>query len=175
MMKGGGGMTRSITAIFTLLIMVSTPAGIAQSADPVEELKACARMADPHARFACLDDLGQRVLGEEPAYKEPAQEEVAQPEAETTATPTNAQPLPEDLGVSESKTVNYSGMVTSCRQGHYGDWYFTFDNGQVWKEVNNRNRRFKECEFDVTITKDRFGYKMRIDAIDETIRVRRNR
>ena len=194
-------MTRSSTAIFTLLIMSSTSAGIAQSADPIEELKACARMEDPHARFACLDYLGQRVLGEESAHQEPVQEEVtqpeaettatapdaqpeaeatatapdAQPEAETTATVPDAQPLPDDLGVTESKTVNYSGMITSCRQGHYGNWYFTFDNGQVWKEVTRRNRRFKDCSFNVTITKDGFGYKMHIDSLDTTFRVRRHK
>ena len=169
-------MTRSITAIFTLLVMVSSPAVIAQSADVVEELKACARMIDRDARFACFDRLGQRVLAEESVDKEPAQEDSAQPEGTATAiaTATNAQPLPDDSGVSESKTVDYSGRITSCKQGHHGDWYFYLEDGQVWKEARRRNRRFKECDFDVTITKDRFGYKMRIDALDKTVRVRRH-
>ena len=87
---------------------------------------------------------------------------------------TNAEPLPDDFGVSGPKTTEYRGVVTSCRQGHYGDWYFVFDNGQVWKEVNRRNRRFKECDFDVTIAKDSFGYKMRIESLDKTIRVKRH-
>lgn len=167
-------MTRSITAIFTLLIMISMPAGVAHSADAIEELKACARVTDRDARLVCFDDLGQRLLAEESAHEEPMPEEVAQPEAATPATATSAQPLPDDLGTSDQKTTNYSGTITSCKKGFYGDWYFYFDNGQVWKEVNNRNRRFKECNFDVTITKDRFGYKMRIDDSEKTIRVRRH-
>lgn len=172
-------MTRSNTAIFILLIMVSTSSGIAQSADPIEELKACARMTDRDARFTCLDNLGERVLREESADKKPMREKAAQPEAVTTAPATNAQPLPDDLSVpplgdgQESKDIKFSGMITSCEKGHFGDWYFILDNGQVWEEVKSRNRRFKECNFNVTITKDFFGYIMRIDALDKTIRVRR--
>ena len=162
-------MTRSITASFITLVMVSSPAGIAQSADVVEELKACARMEDRDARFACFDNLGRRVLAEESA-----QEGAARPEATTITTATEAQPLPDDLGLSESKTINYSGKITSCKKGHHGDWFFFFDDGQVWKEVSTRSLRFRECDFDVTITKDRLGYKMRIDALDKTIRVRRH-
>ena len=172
MAKGGEGMTRSSTAIFILLITVYTSSGVAQSVDTVEELKVCARMTDQDARFACFDNLGERVLREEPADKKPTQEKMAQPEA-VTATATNAQPLPDDLG--RSKSIQYSGLITSCQKGQYGDWYFIFDNGQVWKEVNNRNLRFKECNFNATITKDVFGYKMQIDGVEKTIRIRRTR
>ena len=172
MAQGGDGMTRSITAIFILLITVFTSSGIAQSVDPVEELKACAKMTDRNARFACFDNLGERVLREASADKKPTREKMAQPEA-VTATATNAQPLPDDLGKSTS--IKYSGLITSCKKGYYGDWYFIFDNGQVWKEVNKRNRRFKECNFNVTITRDVFGYKMQIHGVEKSLRVRRYR
>ena len=174
-------MTRSITAILTLLIAVSTSSGIAQSVDPIDELKACAKMTDRDARFACFDNLGERVLREESADKKPTRGKVAQPEAITTAAATNAQPPPDDLGTStlgddqESKSIKYSGMITSCKKGHYGDWYFIFDNGQVWKEVSRRNFRFKECDFNVTVTKDLFGYKMWIDALEKPIRIKRHK
>jgi len=159
--------------------MVSTSSGVAQSADPIEELKACARMTDRDARFACFDNLGERVLREESADEQPTREEVAQFVAVTTATETNAQPPPDDLGVSkfgddqESKSINYSGMITSCKKGVYGNWYFILDNGQVWKEIVDRHLRFKECNFNVTITKDFFGYKMKIDAFEKPIRIKR--
>ena len=167
-------MTRTITAIFTLLAMAYSAAGVAQSADLVEELKACAKMTDRDARFACFDILGQRVLAEESAYKEPAPGDAARPDATSITTATDAPPLPNDLGVPGPSTISYSAKVTSCKQGHHGDWYFYFDDGQVWKEVSTRSRRYKECDFDVTVTKDRFGYKMRIDTLDKTIRVRRH-
>ena len=165
-------MTRSNTTIFILLITVFTSSGVAQSADTVEELEVCAKMTDQDARLACFDNLGERVLREESADKKSTQEKMAQPEAET-ATATNAQPLPDDLG--KAKNIQYVGLITSCKKGYYGDWYFIFDNGQVWKDVNNRDLRFKECNFNATITKDAFGYKMRIDGVEKTIRVKRNR
>ena len=167
-------MRRSNTAIFILLITVFTSSGVAQSADTVEELKVCAGMTDQDERLACFDNLGERVLQEEqvPADNKPTQEKVAQPEA-ITATATDAEPLPDDLGTP--KVVRYSGLITSCDKVRYGYWHFTFDNGQVWREVNSRNRRFKECNFSATITKDGFGYKMQIDSEGKTIRVKRVR
>ena len=165
-------MTRSSAAILVFLATVFTSSGIAYAVDTAEELKVCAGITDKDARLACFDNLGERVLQAEPADKAPTQEETAQPEVETAST-TGVQPLPEDLG--GSKDIQYAGLITSCKQGHYGDWYFFFDNGQVWKEVSNRNLRFKECNFNATITRDAFGYKMKIDGVKRNIRVRRNR
>ncbi|MDJ0793232.1 MAG: hypothetical protein QNI98_03225 [Woeseiaceae bacterium] len=165
-------MTRSQIAVFVFLATLSTSSGAGPTADTIEELKACARITEQEARFACYDELGKRVLRQETAESNPAQESPLQTEAQT-ATTTVVEPLPDDLG--SKNEIQYAASVTSCKQGLHGDWFFFFENGQVWKQVNNRNIRFKECEFDVTITKDRFGYKMRIDAEDRTIRVKRNR
>jgi len=170
-------MNRTNTVIFTLLIMVSTSSVVAQSADTIEELKACSKMTDREVRLACFDNLSERVLRGESADKKPTREELTQSGAVSTATATNIQPLPDDLGklkTTETKNTEYSGMVTSCKEGQLGDWYFFFDNGQVWKEVDGRRLYFKECNFDVTITKGLFGYKMKIDSIDKTIPVKRH-
>jgi hypothetical protein len=88
------------------------------------------------------------------------------------ATATTIEPLPDDLGSPEN--VQYSTVVTSCKKGYYGDLYFVFDNGQVWKHTGNRRLRLKECNFNATIMKDAFGYKMQADGIDGSIRVKRN-
>lgn len=140
--------------------------------DTIEEIKVCARMADQDARLSCFDKLGESVLGEEATDTKPTQEEKVQPEAagESEAI---VMPLPDELG--GPKNVKYVGLITSCKKGHYGDWYFIFDNEQVWKDVNNRNLRFKECHFNATISKYAFGYKMRIEGSDRTIRVTRVR
>ena len=164
-------MTRSNTATFILLIAVLATPGVAQTMDPVEELKTCAQVPDAAARLACFDDLGERVLRDAPTDEDSSPEETAQPAAGTPVAA--AQALPEDLG--RASTAEYVGLVTSCRQGGRGDWYFFFDNGQVWKQVNSGGRRFKECNFDATITKDGFGFKMRIESLDRTIRVKRHR
>ena len=63
-------MTRSNTTILILLLTVFASSGAAQSLDTVEELRVCAGIADSAARLACYDDLGERVLREEPAEKE---------------------------------------------------------------------------------------------------------
>lgn len=144
--------------------------GFAQAMDTIEELKVCAKMTDQDARLACFDELGERVLSEEAADTRPTQEEKVQPES-AAEDGTIVMPLPDELG--SSKDVEYVGLITSCKKGHYGDWYFFFENEQVWKDVNNRNLRFKECHFNATITKSAFGYKMRIEDLDRDIRVKR--
>ncbi len=164
-------MIRSLETVFVLLVTVFATAGAAPAEDTSEALKACATMTDPQARLACYDELGQRALQEKPAAEPPQQEETVQPVTETAPAPV-AQPLPDELG--ESGNTQYVGSITSCKQGHYGDWYFFFDNGQVWKAVSNRRLRFKECDFNVTISKDAFGYKMQIDGEKKSIRVRRH-
>ena len=172
---------RGQTIIVTLVIAACASTGIARSADPIEELKTCARMTDRDARIACLDNLGKRVLLEESADEMPTQEEVAEPQVVTTAPIAKAQPPPDNLGVpavgddQEVKPPEYTGKLRSCKQGQYGNWYFFLDNGHVWKEVNIRSRRFKECNYNVTITKGVFGYRMRIDELEKTIQVKRHK
>ena len=68
----------------------------------------------------------------------------------------------------------YRGHVRSCGQMSDDRWYFVFDNGQMWKQSSDGNYRFKQCDFDVTITEDFFGYKMKIDG-GKTLRVKRER
>lgn len=165
-------MARSSTAISICLMAMFTSSGFAQSVATDEDLKNCARLTDQDARLACFDDLGKRVLGEELADEKPSQDEKVEPEAATEPA-TTTRPLPADLRALEN--ARYSVQITSCQEGQRGGWYFIFDNGQIWKEVNNRNLRFKECDFQATIWKDVFGYKMQIEGEDRTIRVRRHR
>ena len=186
-------MNRSIVVILILLITVSASPGIAQSVDPVDELKVCARITAPDERYACFDNLSERLLREEsadealtrgkvaqpeavvtpaaisaqrPPDEESTQERVAQPEAvrtpaaisaksppdeklsqeqaaqpEAVVTPAavSVQPPPDVVDTTtvvddqESKSFHYSGRITSCKKCHYGDWFFIFADGQLWK------------------------------------------
>ena len=200
-------MGRSILVFMILLTTVSASPGHAQSADDIDELKACAKMPVRDARYACFDSLAERVLRDESADEEstlgnkarpeaavpPAaisapppserssQEKVVPPAAVAVPAATGAQPPPDDVATltvgddKESKSAHYSGRITSCKKGHYGDWFFNFDNGQVWKEVSRRKLEFEECNFDATITKDLFGYKLSIAALEKPIRVKRQK
>jgi hypothetical protein len=165
-------MNRSRKAIFPLLLVASAIPGTAQSSDPIQELMTCARTTDRDARLACYDDLGERVLRAEASGTASAREGATA----STATDTDEQSLPSDLGFPkhEEKLDTYSGKVMSCQKGRFGDWYFIFDNGQIWKDVGNSWYHFKDCNFDVTITDDSIGYKMTIDSLDRTLRVKRH-
>ena len=92
-----------------------------------------------------------------------------------------ASTLPDDLGRRKTKEEKapkkvdeYRGHVRSCREDRDGIWYFTFDNGQVWRQSGRGHYNFDGCDFDVTVFKDFFGYKMAIDE-GKTLRVKRER
>jgi len=73
-------LRQSDLSLYLALCLAGLSAGIGHAADPVEELKFCARMSDRDARFACYDALGQRVLGDEPVADQAPPETVVPPE-----------------------------------------------------------------------------------------------
>jgi hypothetical protein len=103
--------------------------------------------------------------------------------AEATAiavatTSPEADRMPDNLGKVDRKEgkekKTYRGHVQSCGQMFDNKWYFVFDNGQVWKQSSRGSYKFEKCDFDVSITKDFFSYKMKIDG-GKSLRVRRER
>ena len=178
------------------------PAANAQLADLMEKLKACARTVDDVARMACYDDLGRQALAEEaddaeidnaaatPVAEIPAADapQVADIPAAAATVPvaagaqvTDTESLPDILGgkdfEEESDTAEQGsrGLITSCKKGPDKRWYFFFDNGQAWKQVENRRLSFDDCNFYATVTQDVFGYKMQIDGEKRKIRISRSR
>jgi hypothetical protein len=90
-------------------------------------------------------------------------------------------PLTEEVGEeqvasdkkSQTKESKFRGTVTKCSKGPTGKWYFYFQNGQVWQQRDDDRLRFKDCNFDVTISKDFFGYKMQIEGESGKTRIAR--
>ena len=87
-------------------------------------------------------------------------------------------PIPDQIGggrfSNASKTSQkFSGHVKSCKKSFDGRWFYIFDNDQVWKQVGSHKYRHKNCDFDVTLSRDFFGYIMRID--DQKLKIRVNR
>ena len=146
--------------------------GPAWSAEPIADIKACAEVTDADARLACFDELAERVQHEELAVD---------PASAVTAEEPEEGSLPEHLGgadfeeQSDNFETHHQGMITECQQGRDGRWYFRLSNGQVWKQSNLDRRRFKECSFPATFSRDGFGYKMVIEVQGKqrTIRVSR--
>ena len=159
--------------VFSALLGLGLLAGgPAWSAESIADIKACAEVTDADARLACFDELAERVQHEELAV-DPASAVAAEEPEETS--------LPEHLGgadfeeQSDNFEAHHQGMITECKQDRDGRWYFRFSNGQVWKQSNLDRRRFKECSFPATISRDAFGYKMVIEGQgkQKTIRVSR--
>ena len=73
----------------------------------------------------------------------------------------------------EEEDLMVTGHVTSCREDRSGKYRFYFDNGQIWLQKDNKHIPWRECDFDVTIEKDFFGYKLLPKGEKRTIRVSR--
>lgn len=145
----------------------SASATVAATLDPLEEITNCARTEDRDARIACYEALGQRVLGQEAKAAEIVEDAEANAEEAAVSGDRIDEESPENQLIQ--------GHVRSCQQAQDRRWFFIFDDGQVWKQSGGRDRRFKNCDFDVVIKKDVFGYKMAIAGDDQTVRVRRQK
>ena len=163
-------IARGSTLTLGALLMVSCLSANAQEAG---ELQKCAQLDDAQARLDCYDAVSQRQRAVEP----PA------PAALTPGpgdSPEPAQPAPltdavgeEQLGAKDEKEGPVRGTLNDCREGPTGKWYFYFDNGQVWEQRDNDRVNLGECNFEVTISKDFFGYKMELPDTGNKIRVGR--
>jgi hypothetical protein len=126
-------------------------------------INSCSSIQKDDKRLRCYDSLSAEI------------------EKQGAADPVLEQ-LPEDIGggkfdTSQREEDSSRGLVVSCKKSLDKKWFFIFDNGQVWKQVNADNRRYnyKGCNFYVTVKKDGFGYKMQIDGKGREIRIKRNK
>lgn len=150
-----------LTLFAVTVFSMSINGSKASEPDPIDSLKACARMEDADKRVGCYEVLGKRVLGDENAA------DTAEPAA------VEAVEIPAVDEDDEYKPIH--GHVRACQKASDNRYFFILDSGDIWKQSGGRTHRFKECSFDVTIRKDRFGYKMAIDGDDKTVRVRRHK
>ena len=166
-------------------------ARIQATADRVECYETLGRKA-LQTEAAAADGAAMPAAGGVPESTEPAEAlavpavetEMPPPEpvktAEAQAEPANTFPkMTDDLGGPEfrkraGKTMpTFAGVVTSCRKDSYGKYYFYFDNDQIWKQSGGARLRYRECQFNVTVTKDFGGYVMRIEGRKGRVRIRR--
>jgi len=153
-------------------ILIMLTAGVCAQADGLDDrLLACSKIVDDPERLACFDSL---VDGND-AVESPAPA-ASQPEAEVVAVPAAT----DDLGAETLRNrerveeeINVTATVTSCSERSDGRYVFHFDNGQVWRQSKNERLHFRDCNFNVTITKDFFGYKMQRDGEKRRIRIKR--
>ncbi|MDO9095278.1 MAG: hypothetical protein Q8R98_22595 [Rubrivivax sp.] len=145
---------------------------------------ACRHVADPVARLACYDAIGQ------PAATSPVQRTVpaavARPEATPAAVavapaaaPPAAKPAaPADFGLPPVRPPAESDMVDSRISGRFEGWdpgtRLTLANGQVWEVLDNKRVAYDLNQPAVRVKRGMLGsFFMEIDGVSATPRVRR--
>ena len=95
---------------------------------------------------------------------------------------TSTPQLNDELGGEEyekkpdPEDIDNQGLITGCKKGPDKKWYFYFENGQVWKQIDDRRFSLKEdCRMLATITKDIFGYKMEVEGLKGKTRISRRK
>jgi hypothetical protein len=176
---------RKASARYTILVgaVFLLAALMARADDSISnELQRCSSIEDTSARLACYDGLSGRHSAAPiaPSAKvDPSSVELSAVGASAVEQSANnplADPSPEAVrGDTDDRyeTVTIQGTVTKCRQDDNKKYYFYFENGQVWKQSDRKRLKFKDCDFNVTITKDFFGSKMQQEGEDRRIRITR--
>ena len=174
------------TKILVLLILLTTTT-VVQADDLSDRVSECGAIENDAARLTCFDGL---VTSKAPVSPKPSVAPVVpvapNPPAatETVADVASPPPAPESLGVETMRQkdrpteareeIKVSATVTRCSESvDKGRYFFYFSNGQVWKQSKNDRVHFGDCSFDVTITKDFFGYKMQEVGEKRRIRIKR--
>lgn len=145
----------------------------------VAALSACSRIVDDTDRLACFDEAMVTLQGTEYRAEELPTDPAADAEVETQ----EYMPLTDDIGRetvdqsddTDSLDVEVRGRVVRCETDVYGKYYFYFDNGQVWKQNDGRRLTLTECDYEVAISKDFFGYKMQPVGQRRKLRISRVR
>lgn len=163
-----------------ILVIVGLMAAAQSYAQDSHDYARCAAVEDTPVRLACYDELSNRQA---PPQRETQAADAAPADEIAEMAVREPQPLTEEVGQeqldrrdeSREEPEIFAGRVTNCRQDAARKWHFFFGNGQVWKQKDSGSLRFSDCDFDATIRKDFFGYKMQVVGDDKEIRVARVR
>lgn len=138
------------------------PAECVHAADGASAaLDNCRGVVDASARLSCYDAISVVPLPSPAVATEAAQKELG------------AEQLPRTVEQIEKDKVGVKAFVTRCTRAVDKKYILYLENGQVWKQKSDKRLFFKECRFEVEISKDFFGYKM--SKIGEASRFRVSR
>lgn len=130
------------------------------------QLVECSAIKKNKKRLQCFDQLSSKFV---------AAPEKQNPQPQATE---ESKKIPDSLGGADfskgKQPKSYIGKVTSCKTSNDRRWFYFFDNGQIWKQVDGRRIRHKTCEFDATIRKDGLGYVMYFGE-GRKVRIKRKR
>lgn len=89
-----------------------------------------------------------------------------------------AEPTPtrntESFGKKSDEKQSIRVMIEKTKRNARGDWYFYFDNGEVWKQIDTRNRHIPPLPAPAMISRGLFSsYKLHIDGEVWSMKIRR--
>ena len=161
------------------LCMAAIPAN-GQQGSTSSALNKCAAIEDDGARLVCYDALAEVLVTDSSQLEPPSDAPYVAASAGAVAAVDGPVPLTDDVGkervdpVEDEEQPRFAATVTSCRKNpQSGQYVFYFENDQVWKQSNYRALSLRNCEFDVEISKNAFGYEMYIPSKDRTVRISR--
>lgn len=149
-----------------LLIAALTVSGLAPTVTAADQetgdIRRCVTIDDATQRLSCYDAAaGRSAPGDTPP-------------PDKTLDDLGAETLPTSARKREDE-VMVRATVTGCEKDPGNKYVFFFENGQIWKQSGSKRLYLKECNFDVTITRDFFGYRMLRDGDKGRIRIARIR
>ena len=153
--------------LITCVFLLSGPLTSAADDSIRDDLKRCSSIEDAAARLVCYDGISGRQAPSQAAATSPID-----PPHDKSLDEPGSESVRRDND-EKDETLAIRATVTKCRQDANDKYYFYFDNGEVWKQSDGKRVRLRDCSFDVTITKDFFGHKMRPDGEKWRIRVAR--
>ncbi len=173
MLRSTKVLAGAISVILVAPILLLLPARSVADNGVEDEMMRCASVDDASARLACYDGLADRkvsshaiVAAPTPA---PGKPPVASPPDELGSESLGRK---DDMKDEEAAVV---ARVIRCDKDARKDYRFYLEGGQVWKQISDRKLYYKNCDFNVTISKDFFGYKMQVDGEKGKIRISRIR
>ncbi|MFK8031066.1 MAG: hypothetical protein AB8G18_12595 [Gammaproteobacteria bacterium] len=158
------------------------------------QLLLCAGRVTDSARLACYDGLvdSLRPAGSEAKAdlasatvladtEKPVAAVPAQPQVDnTTGTPVATAAKPpaktnvESFGDKVEQKQSIRVMIEKTKRNARSDWYFYFDNGEVWKQIDSSRRRIPPLPVAATISRGIFSsHKLHIDGERWSIKIRR--
>lgn len=150
-------------AILVAAVGVASPDLLFADDVNTDDPQRCATIDDDASRLGCYDKASGRV-GKAPVVLPSLIEQVADD--------VGSESLPRQKDKKDEE-VSVVARVTECTKDVRKKYIFRLENGQVWKQVSDRRLYFKTCDFNVTISKDFFGYKMQ--QVDSKLRFRVSR
>ena len=161
-----------------------------------EELELCRSIADSGGRLLCYDRIGRPPPAAAPVAAPAVVPEAAAPAvvpeaAAPAVVPEAAAPAvksatddaqneepPDDFGLPKAEDDPRNTILETierCGEANDRRFYFYFENGQIWKYLGTKKLRIRDCNRSGRITEDEFGYALRIEGDNRSLRVKRVR